>query len=80
MSGFLQYLALGGVARRFAVIEFAFGQDPFVALAQPHHRDQRSFLLPQHNTSRRQNRCPRHLTSHLLRFRIRFAATRAASI
>ena len=33
MSGFFQDLALGGVARRFAVVELAFGKDPFVALA-----------------------------------------------
>jgi hypothetical protein len=59
----------------FAVIELAFGKDPFVALAQPHHRDQRSFFLPQHNTSRRQNRRSRGPTSHVYDFESRFAAT-----
>ena len=33
MPGFFHYLAQGGVARRFAVIELALGKDPFVALA-----------------------------------------------
>ena len=53
MPGFFQHLAQGGVARRFTIVKFAFGKHPFVALAQPHHRDQRSCLLPQHNASRR---------------------------
>jgi hypothetical protein len=68
MPGFLHHLAHGGVARCFAVIELALGQDPFIALAQPHHRDQRSFFSPQHNASRRQNRRPHHLTSHVYDF------------
>jgi len=33
MPGFFHDLAHGGVARRFAVIELAFGKHPFVALA-----------------------------------------------
>ncbi len=71
MPGFFQHLALGGVPRRFAVVELALGKNPFVALAQAHHRDQRRFLLPQHNTSRRQNRRSRHLNP-FCNFRIVF--------
>ena len=74
MTGFFQHLALGGIARRFAVVELAFGKNPFIALAQPHHRDQRGFLLPQHNASRRQNRRSRHLNSLML-FESRSSAT-----
>jgi hypothetical protein len=60
MPGLFKHLALGGVPRRFAIVEFALGKNPFVALAQPHHRDQRGLFRPQHNTSRRQDRHSRH--------------------
>ena len=52
----LRDLAFGGIPRRFAVVEFALGKNPFVALAQAHHRDQRGCFPPQHNASRRQDR------------------------
>ena len=60
VPGLFQHLALGGGARRLAVIELALRQHPLVALAQAHHRDQRRLLPPQHNASRRQNRHSRH--------------------
>ena len=62
VAGFFHHLAFGGRARRLAVVELALGQNPFVALAQAHDRDQRRLPLPQYNTSRRQNGRSRHLS------------------
>ena len=67
VTGLLEHLAFGGGKRGFAGIELALGKHPLVALAQPHHRDQRRLLRPQHDASRRQNRPSRHCTVQVRR-------------
>jgi hypothetical protein len=60
VPGFLQHLPSGGSTRRFAGIELALWQHPFVALAKAHDRNARRQLPPQHDPTRRQHLHPCH--------------------